>query len=45
MLEIGDAFQVPHSPEAVYARRDARGPIYELRADTFARLRQAFLKQ
>lgn len=43
-LEVGEAFQAPHSSEAVYAWRDQSPPIYEIRADTFARLRHAFLK-
>ncbi len=44
MLEVGSAFQAPHSSEAVYAWRDGNPPIYEIRADTYARLRHAFLK-
>jgi len=44
MLEVGHAFQAEHQGESVYAWADGRLPIYELRAETYQRLRQAFLK-
>ena len=44
MLEVGHAFQVEHQSDAVFAMADGRLPIYEIRAETYTRLRQAFLK-
>jgi hypothetical protein len=44
MLEVGHAFQEEHRSEAVYVMANQRLPIYELRAETYTRLRQAFLK-
>lgn len=44
MLEVGHAFEEEHQTDAVYAWANGRLPIYELRAEAYARLRQAFLK-
>lgn len=44
MLEVGDSFQEEHQSDGVYAWANGRLPIYELRAETYTRLRQAFLK-
>jgi hypothetical protein len=44
MLEVGHAFQEEHQSEAVYAWADGHLPIYEIKAETYHRLRQAFLK-
>ncbi len=44
MLEVGHAFQAEPSGDAVYAMANDRLPIFEIRAETYTRLRQAFLK-
>ncbi len=44
MLEVGHAFQEEHQTDAVYAWANGRLPIYEIRAEAYTRLRQAFLK-
>jgi len=44
MLEVGHAFQADHRTESVFAWADGRLPIYELNAEAYTRLRQAFLK-
>jgi hypothetical protein len=44
MLAVGHGFQQEHRSESVYAMANDRLPIYEIRAETYTRLRQAFLK-
>ncbi len=43
-LEVGHAFQPEHQSEAVYAWSNGMLPIYEVRAESYNRLRHAFLK-